>query len=132
MSIEEIIKVLEQERACVARQGDGGCDRDCARCDLLMDDKVILEAYDAAIALLRTHPDAQPNEPLTLEELREMDGQPVWVERGPGYEGRWVLVQVWAKSTDIIYLIQANGSVLHLGVEINNGAKIYRHPPKEE
>ena len=32
-----------------------------------------------AIALLKSHPEAQPNEPLTLEELREMDGQPVWV-----------------------------------------------------
>lgn len=30
------------------------------------------------IALLRTHPDNQPNEPLTLEELREMDDF-VWV-----------------------------------------------------
>lgn len=82
-----------------------------------------------AIALLRTHPDAQHNEPLTLEELREMDGQPVWIDRGPGYGAGWVLVQVWAKSTNIIYLIQANGSVLQLGVEIKNGAKFYRRPP---
>lgn len=32
-----------------------------------------------AIALLKTHPDAQPNAPLTLEELRGMVGEPVWV-----------------------------------------------------
>lgn len=83
-----------------------------------------------AAALLRTHPDNQPNRPLTLEELREMDGQPVWIDRGPGYGVGWVLVQVWAKSTNIIYLIQANGSVLQLGVEIENGAKLYRRPPK--
>lgn len=90
------------------------------------------EAIHRAIDLLRTHQDNQPNEPLTLEELREMDSQPVWVELGPGYEGRWALVQVWAKSTNIIYLIQANGSVLHLKAEIDNGAKLYRHPPKED
>lgn len=33
-----------------------------------------------AIEKLKTHPDIRPNEPLTLEELREMAGQPVWVE----------------------------------------------------
>lgn len=32
-----------------------------------------------AIALLRTHQDAQPNEPLTFEELKKMDGKPVWL-----------------------------------------------------
>ena len=34
-----------------------------------------------------------PNEPLTLEELREMDGEPVWVQT-PGIPkyGRWVIV----------------------------------------
>ena len=36
-----------------------------------------------AISALKTHPDAQHNEPLTLEELREMDGEPV-------RHGRWV------------------------------------------
>ena len=59
MSIEEIINVLTNERACVARQGGPGCDRDCGRCDLVLPDKVILQAYDAAIALLHTLPDAQ-------------------------------------------------------------------------
>ena len=34
-----------------------------------------------------------PNEPLTLEQLREMDGEPVWVQT-PGIPqyGRWVIV----------------------------------------
>lgn len=34
-----------------------------------------------------------PNEPLTCEELREMDGEPVWVQT-PGIPqyGRWVIV----------------------------------------
>lgn len=40
-----------------------------------------IETIKATIALLRTHPDAQTNEPLTLEELREMDGQPVRMNR---------------------------------------------------
>lgn len=41
------------------------------------------------------HQDAQPNEPLTLEELEKMDGQPVWVE-SPNvdrkHSGRWGIV----------------------------------------
>ena len=36
---------------------------------------------------------AQPNEPLTMEELREMKGQPVWtVTTGLDGSGRWELV----------------------------------------
>lgn len=57
------------------------------------------EAYRIAAELLRKcgenaaeiKPDS--NQPLTLEQLREMDGQPVWVQT-PGVEkyGRWVIV----------------------------------------
>lgn len=38
-----------------------------------------LEATRAAIEKLKTHPDNQPNEPLTAEELRGMVGEWVWV-----------------------------------------------------
>ena len=31
-----------------------------------------------------------PNEPLTLDELREMDGEPVWVEHNNG--GEWIVI----------------------------------------
>ena len=35
----------------------------------------------------------QPNEPLTLEQLREMEGKPVWVERNEEpYDGKWYIV----------------------------------------
>lgn len=71
-----------------------------------------------------------PNNPLTLEELREMDGEPVWVER-PGYGKNWALVNVWAKSTNIIYLTCNNGMVLHPQPELDSGAKIYRRKPEE-
>ena len=48
------------------------------------------EALDMAIAAL-----SQPNEPLTLERLREMDGEPVWiVDVGPHkwYGPGWAIV----------------------------------------
>lgn len=127
MSIEEIIKVLEQERACVARQGEGGCDRDCARCDLVMDDKVILQAYDAAIEKLRTHQDAQPNEPLTLAELREMDGKPVWVTHKDGSGGRWGIVNIYPSG---ICADVCSGQAYWFEDYI--GTIAYRRPPKEE
>lgn len=48
----------------------------------------INEAIDLALSAL-----SPPNEPLTCEELREMDGEPVWVQT-PGIPqyGRWVIV----------------------------------------
>ena len=48
------------------------------------------EALDMAIAAL-----SQPNEPMTLEQLREMDGKPVWiVDVGPHkwYGPGWAIV----------------------------------------
>ena len=48
------------------------------------------EALDMAIAAL-----SQPNEPLTIEQLREMDGEPVWiVDVGPHkwYGPGWAIV----------------------------------------
>ena len=49
------------------------------------------EALDMAIAAL-----SPPNEPLTLEELREMDGEPVWVKQLKGLSVRdtdWAVVE---------------------------------------
>lgn len=35
------------------------------------------------------------NDPLTLEELREMDGEPVWVTHKDGSGGRWGIVNIY-------------------------------------
>lgn len=55
-----------------------------------------LEALDMAIKALEdvTDKDVGRNEPLTLDELREMDGEPVWVQ-SPGVPeyGRWAIVE---------------------------------------
>lgn len=42
-------QVVQNERECVARQQ---CDRNCAKCDLVMDAKDILSAYDHVLGLL--------------------------------------------------------------------------------
>lgn len=48
MNTEQILKVLKNERECIARQ-NGKCDRDCAKCDLSLPDDEILEVYDFLI-----------------------------------------------------------------------------------
>lgn len=57
MNTEQILKVLKNERECIARQSgveapDGSvgiCDRNCANCDLCLPDDEILEVYDFLI-----------------------------------------------------------------------------------
>lgn len=52
------------------------------------DEDKLHQAIDMAISALRSAP--QPGKPLTLEQLREMDGQPVWIED----VNRWGLVSI--------------------------------------
>ena len=53
--------------------------------------------YDGIRLLIERQPHlTQPNEPLTLEELREMDGQPVWVKQLKGLsvcDTDWAVVE---------------------------------------
>ena len=67
-----------------------------------------------------------PNEPLTLEELRKMDGEPVWVE----------LYQAWA-----LVEIKQNGVVMFYGNDFSCSYsrtwqvyrfQPYRRPPEGE
>lgn len=84
------------------------------------------KAVEAAIALLKTHPEAQPNEPLTLEELREMDGEPVWVTHKDGSGGRWGIVNIYPSG---ICADVRSGQAYWFADYI--GTIAYRRPPKE-
>lgn len=79
------------------------------------------EALDMAIAALDT-----PNEPLTLEQLREMDGEPVWVTP----LGFWALVI--AKPGKRVQLISNDGETVWADKEIELVGPIYRRPPEGE
>ena len=72
----------------------------------------------------------QPNEPLTLEQLREMDGEPVWVEDVKHWAlidiekgGQWdgVPFAIWAE----------NGMKFTYNIK-NRGLHCYRRPPEGE
>ena len=82
MTREEAIKVLRTESVEI-----GGNAVSVARW---------LTALDMAIKALEDVPDKDVgrNEPLTLDELRKMDGEPVWVQ-SPGVPeyGRWAIVE---------------------------------------
>lgn len=49
MEITNVIKIIETERECISRQQ---CDRQCQNCDLVMNSKDILDAYDYILELL--------------------------------------------------------------------------------
>ena len=72
----------------------------------------------------------QPNEPLSLEQLREMDGEPVWVEDVKHWAlidiekgGQWdgVPFAIWAE----------NGTKFTYNIK-NRGLHCYRRPPEGE
>lgn len=60
MTMQRVIDILCTERECVERAGTAtpnkACDRSCADCDLVLDDKEILEAYNMAIKALEQEP----------------------------------------------------------------------------
>lgn len=66
-----------------------------------------------------------PNEPMTLEQLREMDGEPVWVDD----EKIWALLQVWDDDNIDIVFPMPRGCFHAKSVL---GKKIYRRPPEGE
>ena len=72
MTIEEAIKHFEAQAQC--------------------NYKPFREAAELAIAALRTQADTPPNDPLTPEEMREMDGEPVCITPAGGGKYVWVLV----------------------------------------
>ena len=66
-----------------------------------------------------------PNEPLTLDELLKMDGEPVCVDD----KKTWALLQVWDdKNIDVVFPMPKG--CFH--AKSVNGRKIYRRPPSGE
>jgi hypothetical protein len=95
-----------------------------------------IAALDMAIATL-----SQTNEPLTLEELREMDGEPVWVvydqdaaKTTPGFDPLtlWALVEV---TKDSVFLTNNLGGRTAYADDQDlawAGITVYRRPPEGE
>lgn len=82
-----------------------------------------------AIDLLRTHPDTQPNEPLTEEELLEMDGEAVYLAA----DHKWYIVSLkfpgpWGNNVPCGVDMWGAGTSLSLLARCG----VYLRPPKED
>lgn len=71
-----------------------------------------------------------PNEPLTLEQLRQMDGEPVWVEDVK----HWALIDIekggqWDGIPFAVW--EENGAKFTYNVK-SRGLQCYRRPPEGE
>ena len=92
-------------------------------------------AWQGAIQLLYDMPTlTPPNEPLTLDELREMDGEPVYVVFRPDISGEkpqfWVLVSV--DEWNDIYLANKEGWAFNYEKFLGDVEGIYRRPPERQ
>ena len=70
------------------------------------------------------------NEPLTIDELRKMDGEPVWVVYGED-AGMWALVEVCEES---IFLTNNLGGRTEYAANVeleDDGLTVYRQKPEE-
>lgn len=124
MSIEEIIVTLK-----ALADGAESCAKDTHFTALeLKDHERSAEALLAAIALLRTHPDAQPNEPLTLEELMEMDGQPVYLAE----DRKWYIVSVNYETHQFKQPCGVDKWGAGTSLSLLARCGVYRRPPKED
>ena len=86
------------------------------------------EVFKISISALRSAP--QPGNPLTLEQLREMDGQPVWCED----VGKWALVSVdnvgeWKGVPFALFM--ENGAKFNWNVEVRK-LTLYSYPPAQQ
>lgn len=74
---------------------------------------------------------AGPNDPLTLDELREMDGDWAWIE-GPEHPGQWVKIMYVGGTYRMVRISFFVGETADAEVlMLFHGAKLYRRKPEE-
>lgn len=95
----------ELRKDCPMRHENGNCQPAGGFCTAVNDPicEALHNAYDAGwhAAFLRARQKAKENEPLTLDELRQMDEEPVYVQTGDGREGYVILV--WEYGSVLLY-----------------------------
>ena len=92
-------------------------------------------AYNRALVILTQMPTLTlPNEPLTLDELREMDGEPVYIVFSPDVDGEklqfWALVAV--DEWDDVYLANKDEWAFNYEEFLEDVEAIYRRPPERQ
>ena len=92
-------------------------------------------AWQGAMQLLYDMPTLAPqNEPLTLDELRKMDGEPVYIVFLPDADGEklqfWALVSV--DEWDDVYLANKDEWAFNYEEFLEDVEAIYRRPPERQ
>ena len=128
MTREETIEYWEQFNAEIDGLYDACSDADR---DVLVKQREIVE-YTIS-ALRQQGRFGETNKSLTMDELREMDGEPVWVICDKGFEplGLWALVEVCEES---IFLTNNLGGRSEYADDVeleDDGFTVYRQKPEE-
>lgn len=88
-------------------------------------------ACELAIAALLAQP---ANDPLTLEQLREMDGEPVWCEDTTNYSGIIKLAEDWSTDKPEAHVWtfdeEGNPKCYNVRLMMELGEKLYRRKPE--
>lgn len=124
MTGEDAIEYWEQFNAEIDDLYDACSDADR---DVLVKQREIVEYTISALRQQETV--TNRNEPLTLDELRQMDGDPVWVEFQDGSGGCWGLVHI----TVFNHIVFANGLFCTVGKPYYGKTWLaYRQKPEED
>ncbi len=99
----------------------------CAQCS--NDYGSLAGSISGCLKLVQAQPTIAPppNAPLTLEELREMDGEPVYLDLGDG--GAWVLLRVQQGK---VFVTHKNTICVPVNILFECGGKAYRRRPEDE
>ena len=92
------------------------------------DKNPLFDALDTAISALRAQQQAEDNSPLTLDELRRMNVEPVWFVRGEC--GWWRILGIIYKSGHEEFVLFDDGSSDPLA-DYGKTWLAYRNKPKE-
>ena len=91
------------------------------------DQQGMISSIDDVLDIIEAFPTlTPPNEPLTLEQLREMDGEPVWVETKAGLKFWGIVTKICVSSGDGRYLLITEDT------EYGQTWVAYRCPPEGE
>lgn len=80
MTREEAIKVLLNEWECIDRNDGIHCDRQCEKCDLVMDSAILKDAYNMAIQALEQELTDAISRETVLSKIKEVCFSKEWTQ----------------------------------------------------
>lgn len=132
MTNEEAVSVLENVGVMTTAECIHVYQHSRLQCENFSADAVTA-AYVAGLAALQEKLEAET--PLTLDDLRKMDGEPVWIVFTPDPDGEslamWALISVDKENDEIFLLNSIGGSSAYEEAWADIKA-IYRRKPEED